>query len=72
MIFFCSHTRYTFPQTSVMRDANGRIAARRGMFVTCQRCGKRLPYDWQKMRILTDEEVNKGQSGSGKSVKVAA
>jgi hypothetical protein len=56
MIFSCSHTRYTFPQTSVVRDASGKIIGRRGMFVTCQDCAERLSYDWEKMKVVSGRQ----------------
>jgi len=39
-LFGCSHRKTTFPVTS-----------RTGTWVTCLDCGRRLPYDWQKMKI---------------------
>jgi hypothetical protein len=54
MMFSCSHTRYTFPQTAVERDGAGKIIGRRGMYVTCLDCLEKLPYDWEKMKIITN------------------
>ena len=71
-MFSCSHTRYTFPQTSVERDGAGKIISRRGMYVTCLDCLERLPYDWEKMKIISrKKEKELLAAGSGK-VKIAA
>jgi hypothetical protein len=39
-LFGCSHRKTTFPVTT-----------NTGTWVTCLDCGKRLPYNWQKMKI---------------------
>ncbi len=48
----CAHRRTTLPMTgwvdataSAHRDATGE------MYVVCLDCGRRLPYDWKKMRL---------------------
>jgi hypothetical protein len=43
-LFGCSHRKTTFPVTT-----------RNGTWVTCLDCGKRFPYDWQKMKIEIDK-----------------
>jgi hypothetical protein len=66
----CSHTRYTFPQTLVERDGTGRIISRHGMYVTCLDCLEKLPYDWEKMKVMSRRQA-KGLASSGK-LKMAA
>jgi hypothetical protein len=72
MIFSCSHTRYTFPQTVVERDSNGKIIGRRGMYVTCLDCLEKLPYDWEKMKIMSKRKEKELLASESGKLKIAA
>jgi hypothetical protein len=53
-LFHCSHSHYSFPQSSVRRDPSGRISRRDGIYVLCLDCGRRLRYDWDRMKIVSN------------------
>jgi hypothetical protein len=53
-LFHCSHSHYSFPQSSVWRDPSGRISRRDGIYVLCLDCGRRLRYDWDRMKIVSN------------------
>jgi hypothetical protein len=53
-LFHCSHSHYSFPQSSVRRDPSGRIRRRDGVYVLCLDCGRRLRYDWDRMKIVSN------------------
>jgi RNA polymerase-binding transcription factor DksA len=50
----CEHTgQYSWPLTLKAKDRNKIPAATvTGTYVVCLNCGKELPYDWQKMKIV--------------------
>jgi hypothetical protein len=50
-LFGCWHGRYSFPIT-VKRGRRSAAALVTGTYVVCLDCGKELPYDWQRMRIV--------------------
>jgi hypothetical protein len=55
MLFGCGHSRYTFPMTVKKGSRNLPWAARvTGTYVACLDCGKELPYDWNLMKVLSD------------------
>jgi hypothetical protein len=65
-LFRCSHSRYSFPQSSVRRDPSGRISRRDGIYVLCLDCGRRLRYDWAQMKIVSNRRpkfVQKRKAG---------
>jgi len=45
-LFGCRHRKTSFPMTPVEKTASGES----GTFVVCLDCGKRLKYDWDRMR----------------------
>ena len=47
VFFRCGHRRTTFPR----RPATSPGAPEGEMYVVCLDCGKRFPYDWERMRI---------------------
>src|SRR2546428_10460094 len=60
ILFRCRHRRTTFPLSPVSRPG----APQGDKYVVCLDCGKRLPYDWERMRIGTPAPET---AGSGKS-----
>ena len=54
-VFGCRHSHYSFPITlrhsSIKADVPA--AALTGTYVACLDCGKELPYDWRKMKVIT-------------------
>lgn len=51
VLFGCTHNRYSFPIT-VKKGARSRAAFPTGTYVVCLDCGKEMPYDWKKMKIV--------------------
>lgn len=51
--FGCWHSRYSFPIS--VKTANLRVGAafHTGTYVVCLDCGKELPYDWKKMKVVS-------------------
>jgi hypothetical protein len=60
-LFGCWHTHYSFPQTVRPGKRRNRAVSVTGTYVVCLNCGKELPYDWQEMRIVTEEELSSGR-----------
>jgi hypothetical protein len=56
-VFGCWHSQYSFPIT-VSRAARRNSPAVTGTYVVCLECGKELPYDWQRMKVVSS--TNKG------------
>lgn len=54
MLFGCCHRDTTFPQSA--RQRCPRAAYLTGMYVVCVKCGKEFAYDWDEMRIVTNEK----------------
>ncbi len=56
-IFGCKHGHYSFPITvrhsTIKTDVPA--AALTGTYVACLDCGKELPYDWRKMKVITSQ-----------------
>jgi len=50
-IFGCWHVRYSFPIT-IKRGTRSHASFTTGTYVVCLDCGKELPYDWQRMKIV--------------------
>jgi hypothetical protein len=63
-LFGCWHTHYSFPQTVRPSKRRNRAVSVTGTYVVCLNCGKELPYDWQEMRIVTEEELSSGRMRS--------
>jgi hypothetical protein len=53
-LFGCWHSRYSFPIT-VKKGPRSRAAFATGTYVVCLDCGKEMPYDWKKMKIVSAE-----------------
>jgi hypothetical protein len=56
MLFGCWHKNYTFPITT---RKNGNVPAQTGAkatYVVCLDCGKEFPYDWNKMKVMSNGE----------------
>ena len=55
MLFGCWHKRYSFPITTKKGSVPPNEAARvTGTYVVCLDCGKEFPYDWSKMKVVSD------------------
>ena len=53
-VFGCWHSQYSFPITTVSRGTRRNSAAAvTGTYVVCLECGKEMPYDWQKMKVVS-------------------
>ena len=52
LLFGCSHSNYSFPQT--VKPGQRRTAATSvtGTYVACLSCGKEFAYDWRTMKIV--------------------
>ena len=50
--FGCWHQRYSFPIT-VKKGLRSRAAFPTGTYVVCLDCGKEMPYDWKRMKIVS-------------------
>ena len=50
--FGCWHSRYSFPIT-IKKGPRSKAAFATGTYVVCLDCGKELPYDWKKMRVVS-------------------
>jgi RNA polymerase subunit RPABC4/transcription elongation factor Spt4 len=56
LLFGCRHFHTTFPQSIKWRQRRTRAAYLTGTYVVCLKCGKEFAYDWDEMRIVTNEE----------------
>lgn len=56
LLFGCSHSNYSFPQTP-KGQRKPKAAATTGTYVVCTDCGKEFPYDWNTMKIVSDEQT---------------
>ncbi len=56
-IFGCRHGHYSFPITVRHSSIRTEVpaAALTGTYVACLDCGKELPYDWRKMKVITSQ-----------------
>ena len=55
-LFGCWHKKYSFPITAKKGNSPQCEAARvTGTYVVCLDCGKEFPYDWNHMRVLSNE-----------------
>ncbi len=59
-VFGCWHSHYSFPVTPRSRPRRGSAACLTGTYVVCLECGKELPYDWKKMKVVTSIEKGAG------------
>jgi hypothetical protein len=56
LLFGCSHANYSFPQTTKSIRVGTGVVGEPRTYVACLECGKDLPYDWHKMRVLFPEK----------------
>jgi hypothetical protein len=53
ILFGCRHGNYSFPIT--LKPGRSRpIAVRTGTYVVCLDCGRELPYDWSRMKVVAE------------------
>lgn len=52
-VFGCWHSQYSFPMTIPRGSRRDSAAGPGGTYVVCLECGKELPYDWQRMKIVS-------------------
>jgi len=55
VLFGCCHRDTTFPRSARWGQPRPRAAYLTGMYVVCLKCGKEFAYDWDEMRIVTNE-----------------
>lgn len=51
-VFGCWHSHYSFPITVRAGSRRNPAASVNGTYVVCLDCGKELPYDWSRMKVL--------------------
>jgi len=56
LLFGCLHRKTTFPRSVRWGERRPRAAYLTGVYVVCVKCGKEFAYDWDEMRIVTNEE----------------
>ena len=56
LLFGCMHRKTTFPRSVRWGERRPRAACLTGMYVVCVKCGKEFAYDWDEMRIVTNEK----------------
>jgi RNA polymerase subunit RPABC4/transcription elongation factor Spt4 len=56
LLFGCRHLHTTFPQSIKSGQRRTRAAYLTDTYVVCLKCGKEFAYDWDEMRIVTNEE----------------
>ncbi len=56
LLFGCMHRKTTFPRSAKRGERRPRAAYLTGMYVVCVKCGKEFAYDWDEMRMVTNEE----------------
>ena len=54
-LFGCQHVRSSFPITVRTRGQAGAAPLPARTYIVCLDCGAELPYDWNKMKIVTGE-----------------
>jgi hypothetical protein len=52
-VFGCWHSQYSFPITVSGASRRSLPGAVSGTYVVCLECGKELPYDWQRMKVVS-------------------
>lgn len=57
-LFGCWHRHLSFPVTARKASPNRPAAARvTGTYVVCLDCGHEFPYDWEQLRIVSENEI---------------
>ena len=61
-VFGCRHSHYSFPITVRHSSIRTEVpaAALTGTYVACLECGKEMPYDWRKMKVITSAREEAG------------
>jgi hypothetical protein len=54
LLFGCRHRNYSFPITARKFLRRPAAATLTGTYVVCLKCGKEFPYDWQQMKVITE------------------
>jgi hypothetical protein len=54
VLFGCTHKRYSFPMTSKPGVRRSKAAMATGTYVVCLDCGKEFAYDWNEMKVLSE------------------
>jgi len=57
--FSCGNKNLSFPITKKPGQRLLPAAQLTGTYVACLDCGREMPYDWNKMKVLTNREVKK-------------
>ena len=60
-VFGCKHSRYSFPMSVRPGARRNQAAHRTGTYVSCLDCGQEFAYDWQAMKVVSNEAEEKGQ-----------
>ena len=61
MLFGCSHTNYSFPQTVKPGQHRSAAASVTGTYVVCLNCGKEFAYDWRTMKVVVPQPEATGR-----------
>ncbi len=56
ILFGCTHSNYSFPQTP-KGGQRPKAAVLTGTYVVCTDCGKEFPYDWNAMKIVSEDQT---------------
>ncbi len=54
-LFGCWHSNYSFPITAKPGERRSKASRATGTYVVCLDCGKEFAYDWQQMKVVSDE-----------------
>jgi hypothetical protein len=61
VVFGCTHSHYSFPQTVTRgKRRESPAAVVTGTYVACLDCGKELAYDWQRMKVVSSAKEARG------------
>lgn len=55
-LFGCLHSNYSFPITTKSARNNKSEPAKARTYVVCLQCGKDLPYDWVRMKVVDEDK----------------
>jgi hypothetical protein len=56
-LFGCWHKNISFPQTLRAGKRRSAAASETGTYVVCLDCGQEFAYDWQQMRVISQEKL---------------
>ncbi len=60
-MFGCSHKRCSFPITVRGKVRRSAAAAVTGTYVVCLDCGQEFAYDWNEMKMLSEQAARKSE-----------